>query len=90
MVRYKIGKSSVSQDRAKSVHLYVDGYRMRKCASLPDETGGEVDGVRTSNNTRRPFVFSDIRTTGTDHPPFPNVLSCLDYTPYSWTIQTKT
>ena len=80
MVSYEIGESSVIKDRAKSVHVYVDGRRMQKMFSVPNEIRGSIRGVQTSDNAIRPFMFADIRTTGMDYPPFPIVLPCSGYT----------
>ena len=66
-MKYNIGKSPF-KDRAKAVHVDIDGHRMKKRASLPHDTKREITGVRTSDNTSRPFIFADIQTTGVDEP----------------------
>lgn len=68
-MKYKNGESSVIKSRGKSVHIYTDGHRMRKRALFPHETRGKVAGVMVSEGEERPFIFSDIRTTGTGYPP---------------------
>lgn len=62
---------------------------MRKVVLLPHETSGSVSGVRTSDNTERPFVFADIQTTGVDYSPFPTILTCLVYILCPRITQTK-
>ena len=76
MVKYRIGKSSL-EDKAKSVHVFIDGRRVRKYVSLPHESRGRIAGVPTSENTRRPFIFADIQTTGMDYPR--SQLFCYSY-----------
>lgn len=71
-MKYKIKKSSAIKDSAKSVHVYVDGRRMKKNASIPPETSKTFTGVRTSDNTVRPFKFTDVQTTGVDYPSISN------------------
>jgi len=61
VVKYRDGKSSTIKGRAKSVHVYTDGRKMRQYVSLPHETHGKDAGVAVSKNTIRPFVFADIR-----------------------------
>jgi len=78
VVKFGDGESSVIKNRGKSVHVYTDGHRMGKRPLLPYETRGKVAGVRISQGTERPFIFADIRTTGTDYPPITN-LSYLLY-----------
>lgn len=71
-MKYTIKKSSAIKDMAKSVHAYVDGRRMRKSALLPRKTSRKITGVRTSDNTVRPFKFTDVQTTGVDYPSISN------------------
>lgn len=90
-MRYEIEESSDFKDRAKSVNVHVDGRKMTKRVSLPPQTHGAMNGVRTSDNTMRPFTFADIQTTGApDRAPFQIILSCLAYALYSRIIQMKT
>ena len=88
MVKYKIEGSSVIKDMAKSVHVYVDGYKMRKYASPPHDARGKVSGVPTSDTTIRPFKFADIQTTGANDPPILN--HSVTLTSCSRIIQMKT
>lgn len=62
-VKCRDGKSSTIQGRAKSVHVFLDGQRMRKCAYLSRHTSVKIGGVRVADNAKRPFVFADIQTT---------------------------
>ena len=86
-MKWKIGKSSVIKDRAKSVHFHIDGHRMRKVVSFPQGTGGKVTGIPTSVNTLRPFKFADVQTTGVDYLPVSNHSAIL--TLCSRVVQTK-
>jgi hypothetical protein len=86
-VKYKIRKSPVISDRAKSVHCYVDGHRMEECMLLPHKTGGKVTGMQTSDNTVRPFKFADIQTTGVEYPLASNRSVTLTLCPR--VVQTK-
>ena len=65
-MKFQDGKSSTIKGMGKSVHIYADGHRMCKRALLPQDSSGQATCVRTSKNTKRPFTFADIRTTGTD------------------------
>lgn len=76
-MKYEVGESSAIKGKAKALDVYVDGRKMRKLIMLPRETHYTVDGVRTSDNVMRRFMFADIRTTGVNHPPFPTILPCL-------------
>lgn len=67
------GESSTIQGRAKSVHVFLDGQRVEKCAYLSCDTSMTISGVCVADNAMRPFVFADIQTTGLDLPLFPTV-----------------
>jgi len=45
---------------------------MRNSVLLPRKTSRKVTGVRTSDNTVRPFKFTDVQTTGVDYPSISN------------------
>ena len=66
-MRFRDGKSSTIKHKARSVHVYIDGHRMRKSVLCPQDMGGTVSGAKISANTERPFTFADIRTTGANH-----------------------
>lgn len=48
------------------VTLFVDGREVAACSFLPDDTEGEVDGVVIANDAYRPFVFAEVKTTGSN------------------------
>ena len=73
VVKYQIEESSTIKHRARSIHVLMDGHVMKEAVSLPDDKKGTVDGVRTSDNKIRPFMFADIQMTGADYPPFSTV-----------------
>ena len=79
VVKYQIGEPSGIKHRAKSINVRMDGYKMKKRASLPDEKEGTLRGVRTSDNTLRPFTFADIQMIGVDHPSSPTIPPYLAY-----------
>lgn len=62
-VKCNDGKSSTIRGRAKSVHVFLDGQRMRKCAYLSRNTSVKIGGVHVADNAMRPFVFAAIQTT---------------------------
>ena len=45
----------------KSVHVYIDGHKMKQRASLPDHTRGMISGVSVADKAMRPFMFTEIR-----------------------------
>ena len=90
VVKYQTGGSSVIKHKAKMVDLLMDGCIMEKAVSFPDDKERIVKGMVTSDNTRRPFIFADIQTTGADYTPFPTISPYSAYTRHSRVIQMKT
>ena len=80
MVKYQVRGSSVIKHKAKAADAFMDGCVVKKRASILDEKGGSVTGVRTSDNEVRQFIFahSDDRC---GLPPFPTRYSWLQYFP---------
>jgi hypothetical protein len=57
-------RSSAFRGKAKSVHVYIDGHKMKQGASLPNHTRGVISGVYVEEKARRPFIFTEILKTG--------------------------
>lgn len=87
-MRFRDGESSAIKHEPKSVHVYTDGHRMRKCALPSHKPSGVAHGAKISANTERPFTFANIRTTGVDHALVPNHSTLFTLRP--WIIQMKT
>ena len=77
IVKYGDEQSSTIKGKTKSVHVFIDGHKMTKRATLPHHTQRTISGVYTTGSARRPFVFTEIRTTGWITFPLPTTLSDL-------------
>ena len=70
-MKYRDERSSAFRGKVKSVHVYIDGHKMKQRASLPNHTGGVISGVSVADMVMRPFMFTEIRKTGLGYPPVP-------------------
>ena len=61
-------ESSTNKDKAKSVHVFLDGQRTTTRVTLPNQAQRTTDGVYTTGGAKRPFVFTEIKNTGLDSP----------------------
>ena len=71
-MKYRDERSSALRGKVKSVHVYIDGHKMKQSASLPNHTRGMISGVSVADEVIRPFMFTEIRKTGLSCPPVPN------------------
>lgn len=76
-MRYREEATSAIKGQPKVVDVFMDGHMLEGVAFLPSSTGGTIDGVCARNNTRRPFMFAEIQTTGTGLSSSPSVLITL-------------
>lgn len=73
-VKCEDGEESLVRGVAKMVTVFVDGRELAGCLFLPHNTEGEFDGVVVAKDAYRPFVFTEIQTTGSDFFLLPAIL----------------
>ena len=65
------GEPSAFKGKPKLVDVDADGDRIVEFGWFPEDDRLMIDGVQTAENAWRPFIFTDIRTTGLNRLPIP-------------------
>ena len=65
------GESPTFKGKPKWMYADADGDRLVGCGWFPEDNRLTVEGVRTAEDAGRPFIFTDIRTTGLNCLPIP-------------------